>query len=100
MGFQHSVKLVKDYLEDLVCVKDGFFQSFSTPFNSKKKNESFVNRTFGRMRKTVSFAEQKPCPNKVGDIEVEFNNNIEKKMKKGRKSFAPENFSFTFDKPL
>ena len=100
MGFQHSVKLVKDDLEDQVCVKDGFFQSFSTPSNSKNKNESFVNRTFVRMRKTVSFAEQKPCPNKVGDIEVEFNNNIEKKMKKGRRSFAPENFSFAFDKPL
>ena len=100
LGFQHSVKLVKDDLDDQVCVKDGFFQSFSTPFNSKKKNESFVNRTFGRMRKTVSFAEQKPCPKKVGDIEVEFNNNIEKKMIKSRKSFAPENFSFTFDKPL
>ena len=100
MGFKHSVKLVKDDLEDQVSVKDGFFQSFSTPFKSKNKDESFVNLTLVRMRKTVSFAEQKPCPVKVDDIEVEFNNNIEKKMKKGRKSFAPDNFSFTFDKPL
>ena len=100
MGFQHSVKLVKDDLKDQVSVKDGFFQPFSTPFKSKNKHESFAKLAFVTMKKTVSFAEQKPCPNKVGDIEVEFNNNIEKKMIKGRKSFAPENFSFTFDKPI
>ena len=103
MGFRHSVKLVKDDRDHQVSVKDGFLQSFSTPFKSKNKqtnNESFANRTFIRMRKTVACVEKKPCSNLISDVEDEFNNNIEKKMMKGRKSFAPENFSFTFDKLL